>query len=429
MYSKILTKILPLFVAATVVFTLAPATIASAGTVTETPKPTTVSYPLGSVVVKSGSSAQISTSLKMPANINTATLKLTGTGAWRNTAVSVAAGEEAKKFAFTARPNEQSTGTVTINVPANTRTLTIWSSQASVKVAVTVLGYSTAVTPTPVVTPKPVVTVKPVATATPVTSTMPDRTNTGVPNGTSLKVYNGDLRITTNGTVIDGLDIHGRVSVLASNVTIKNSIVRGNDSFVAEKGILIHANSGTSNLRVIDTELVPTIQNEDSVGILGNNFTLTRVNIHHVIDSAHITGSNVTIQRSWLHDNLHYKVDPNWNAPSHDDSIQIQSGTNINIIGNTLTGSHTSGVMVTQDRGAVSALKISGNYINNGACSINIAEKSYGPLKGVSITDNTFGRDTRLANCAIIAKTTTTALLTLSNNFYTDGVAVTVRRG
>src|ERR1700754_4603683 len=50
----------------------------------------------------------------------------------------------------------------------------------------------------------------------------PDATNTGVPAGTSL-TPSSSRTITTNGTVINGLEITGTVTVAADNVTIKNS--------------------------------------------------------------------------------------------------------------------------------------------------------------------------------------------------------------
>ncbi len=165
-------------------------------------------------------------------------------------------------------------------------------------------------------------------------------------------------------------------------------------------------------------------------GIIGSNFTLVRTNIHHVIDQVLITGDNVSVQNSWFHDNLHFDQDPNYaNTPSHDDGIQISIGKNLRFIDNTIVGAKGSAMMITQDRGTVTDLVFSGNYVDGGGCSVNLAEKAYGPYKGLTFKDNVFGRTTTVANCAIIAPSTTTPLLNLSNNVYTDGVAVTVHRG
>nr|WP_284288154.1 hypothetical protein [Angustibacter aerolatus] len=42
-----------------------------------------------------------------------------------------------------------------------------------------------------------------------------------------LTDYYGDLTISTPGTVVDGLDVHGFVKINAANVTIKRSKIRG----------------------------------------------------------------------------------------------------------------------------------------------------------------------------------------------------------
>ncbi|MBG6214547.1 MAG: hypothetical protein LH475_09510 [Cryobacterium sp.] len=250
---------------------------------------------------------------------------------------------------------------------------------------------------------------------------------TGVPSGTVLKVHTGDLNITQAGTVISGLDIRGLVKINAINVTIKNSIIRGRS--VSAPAALVNNLGGRSGLRIIDSELYPSTPSPDINGIYGYNFALTRVDIHGVIDGAHLTGSNVTIANSWLHGNLHYASDPNQGGkPSHDDSIQIQKGSNITVYGSTLSGSHNAGVQITQDTGDVSNFSFKNNFADGGACTINVAQKSYGPVYGTVITDNKFGRNTKVANCAIISPSTTK--ISTARNYYTpDSTIVSVHAG
>ncbi|WP_198410995.1 hypothetical protein, partial [Cryobacterium sp. TMT1-3] len=272
--------------------------------------------------------------------------------------------------------------------------------------------------PTPAPAPAP--------TPAPPTSGTPTTTNTGVPSGTVLKVVNGDINVTTPGTVLSGLDIRGLVKIQAANVTIKNSIIRGRT--MNGPGALINNLGGFSNLVVTDTELSPTVASPHANGIYGYNFTATRLDINNVIDGIHVTGSNVLIQNSWIHDHMHYLKDPNQGgSPSHDDSIQVQSGNNVKVTGNRLTDSHSAAVQITQDRGVVSNFVYTNNYANNGACTVNIAEKAYGPLKGTIIKDNNFGRDTKVANCAVIAKTTT--MIDFQRNYYSDNTAVVIKKG
>jgi hypothetical protein len=261
----------------------------------------------------------------------------------------------------------------------------------------------------------------------PSTGGTPNGSNTGVPAGTRLTVHNGDLTITEEGTAIDGLDIRGMVRIAAPNVTIKNSIVRGRD--LSGPMALISNLGGYENLRIIDTELFPSTPSPDVQGIYGYNFEAKRLNIHGVIDGIHLTGGNVAITDSWVHDNLHYDRDPNQGGtPSHDDSIQIQEGSNIRIDGNRLTGAWNASVQVTQDRGDVSNLTITDNVADGGGCSINLAEKSRGPLHGVVITDNIFGRNTRVDDCAVIARASTK--VKMEDNYYTpDDTLVVIHPG
>ena len=108
-------------------------------------------------------------------------------------------------------------------------------------------------------------------------------------------------------------------------------------------------------------------------------------------------------------------------------NFTINQASVLRVTGNRLTDSHSAAVQITQDRGVVSNFSFTDNFANNGACTVNIAEKAYGPLKGTIIKDNTFGRDTKVANCAVIAKTTTT--IDFQHNYYTDNTTVVIRKG
>jgi hypothetical protein len=250
--------------------------------------------------------------------------------------------------------------------------------------------------------------------------------NTGVPTGKKLTRHNGDLIITKAGTVVDGRDIYGTVSVRADNVVIKNSRVRGKVATYTTP--LVSMNKGNKNLKVIDTEIAPDKPSPYLYGIMGWEFTLERVNIHHVVDSAHIYGNNVTIKSSWLHSNVHYQKDPNFGGtPTHDDGIQIQKGNNIRITGSRIEDAYNVTVMITQDQGRSSDIHLIGNSFDGASCNLNLAEKGRGPITGVVATNNTFGRDTRHKDCAMIAPST--SKVTATGNHYTDGATATVRVG
>ncbi|ROR67401.1 right-handed parallel beta-helix repeat-containing protein [Agrococcus jenensis] len=245
-----------------------------------------------------------------------------------------------------------------------------------------------------------------------------------MPAGTSLRVHQGDLVITEPGTVIDGLDIHGFVDVRAANVTIRNSIVRGGEPG-AQDSLVRSATDGAS-LTITDSELVATVPWATD-GLRGSHIDAQRLEIRNVLDGAHFWGDgDVTLQDSWIHGILHFASDPRGGGPSHDDAIQIQSGSDYVITGNRIEGGNNAAIQLTQDAGPTSDVRISGNWLDGGACSVNLAQKDQGPLQGIAVTDNTFGRSTY--NCAIIRPAA--GSISTSGNVDTDGdAAVVVVRG
>ena len=253
------------------------------------------------------------------------------------------------------------------------------------------------------------------------------REGAGVPDGVDLKVHNGDITVTRAGTVIDGLDVRGIIRIKAPDVTIKNTLVRG--KALSSNNSMISNYGNNYNFTVINSELRASYPSPWINGILGSNFTVRNTQISRVIDPIHITGSNVTVERNWLHANLHYDRDPNHgNGPSHDDSIQVQAGNNIKIINNVMTDAHNAVLQVTQDAGDVSNLLFEGNAVDHGFCSVNISQKDRGPIYGLTFKDNRFGLNTEHPDCAVISPSTTK--VSLVNNWFEDnGPLVTVTRG
>lgn len=250
-----------------------------------------------------------------------------------------------------------------------------------------------------------------------------------MPPGTALTVHEGDLAVTTPNAVLDSLDIRGFVAIRAPGVVIKNSIVRGRP-IDSDKGLVMISKEVPASVTIQDSELVPSHPSHHMRGVIGANFTLLRTDVHSVVDQVLITGDNVTVQDSWFHDNLYYEKDPNYNnTPTHNDNVQISIGKNLRFLNNTMTGTKNAVLMITQDRGTVTDMVFAGNHVDGGSCSVNLAEKAYGPLEGLTFKDNVFGRSTRVANCAILAPTTTIPLLTVANNYYTDGAVVAVKKG
>ncbi len=254
----------------------------------------------------------------------------------------------------------------------------------------------------------------------------PDASTTGVPRGTHLTVHNGDLTITKAGTVVDGMDIRGFVTVKAKDVVIRNTVVRGQQTTKARGLVVVES---TGSLTIEDTELYNATPNWFVDGLRGAGpIEARRLNIHDVIDTAHFYGDTKLLEASWLHDTLHYSNDPSHSDGSHDDNLQIVKGNNITVRGNSIDGSYNAAIQVTQDSGLVSNLTIEDNYLGGGACTINISEKKKGAIQGLTVRDNVFGRDSR-KTCSMISPMTTTSVSTITNNVHPDGASIVVKKG
>jgi hypothetical protein len=238
-----------------------------------------------------------------------------------------------------------------------------------------------------------------------------------VPAGTQLTVYNGDLTITTPGATYSGLDIYGFVRVEAPDVTIKDSIIRGGPA-TSNTALIYDLSDTATNLLVEDSELVPVDPSVNIDGIDGWNYTALRVNIHGTVDGAKMFGPHATMQDSWIHDLVTYEHDPaHADGVSHNDDVQILSGSNLRIIGNDLEGGHNTAIQITQDNGPLTDVLIDGNWADAGNVTFNITNKPLASLSGITVTNNVFGH-AAVTGCQILYTSATT--LVASNNVYAD---------
>ncbi len=226
---------------------------------------------------------------------------------------------------------------------------------------------------------------------------------------------NGDLTITTAGATYSGLDIHGYVVVKAPNVTIKDSIIRGGTGPIGN-GIVNDTDNAATNFVLEDSEIFPANPVVGLDDIKGWNYTMLRDNIHGSVDGLKIYGDNATVESSWIHDLVTYAHDPAQNnGPSHSDGIQILSGSNLKVIGNTIEGGSNTAVMITQDHGTTNNVVIDSNWISGGACSINMTPKPLGALNAITVDSNIFTNNST-NHCPILSTTQTN--LTASGNVY-----------
>lgn len=242
----------------------------------------------------------------------------------------------------------------------------------------------------------------------------------GVPAGVTLQRHDGNIVITKPNTVIDGLEVHGTITVMAPGAVIRNSRIVGG-STPASAGLVNNVRSGAS-FTVRDSELVAKVESTKWNGIMGSNFVAERLDVHGVVDPIRIMGSNVTVRDSWLHDSTYAVSDPlRGGTPTHDDSIQIQAGTNIRIEGNVMEDAHNAAIQITQDtsRTTLGSVVIADNTLDGGGCTVNIARtpRVFTPV----IRDNRFGPNRTFDTCNVIAPAANTP--NMSGNVWVRGGA------
>jgi hypothetical protein len=239
-------------------------------------------------------------------------------------------------------------------------------------------------------------------TATAVTAPggKPSATTTGVPSGTALKRHDGDITVTTAGTVISGLDIHGFVTIKAPNVTIKNSIVRGGKSRGYAMGLI--TNYGYDNAvydHVLVTAEYPSVYFD---GIKGWDFTARYVHVVGNVDSVKIHGPNVAVENSLLENTQYYSSDPQQGGkPTHNDNVQILQGTNLRITGNTIRGATNFAILGGAEQNNVS-LTVATNWLDGGHCTVKLQTKN-GRSESATVTNNKFGPNRAVSSCPFTA--------------------------
>jgi hypothetical protein len=263
------------------------------------------------------------------------------------------------------------------------------------------------------------------ATPTPTASAIPRTTggkpgpsNTGVPPGTNLTVINGDETFDTPGTY-SNLDIHGYARVLATGVTIKDSIFRGGAPRCNAAALYI---APTASATIEDSEVAPDHPNACLDGVWASNTTLLRMNIHGATDGVKAF-NHVTLADSWIHDLTEFAVDPNQHGgPTHNDAVQTYEGDqHIVLRHNTLVVStdDNAAYQVSQAGGKVATdLHIESNWLDGGGCTLNFSSAGGPPMTGIYVVDNRFGRHSSF-NCPILVSTQTT-LTQDSGNVWDD---------
>jgi hypothetical protein len=254
----------------------------------------------------------------------------------------------------------------------------------------------------------------------------------------TLQVRRGNISVTTPGTVLQDLDIYGKVSVSTTDVVIRRCRVRGPSSYSpagdSSTALIGCTSASIRRLVVEDCHLQPDLPHNSMNGMLGHDFTVRRTRFVNCSDgigtfnTADRAGPvNVVAEANWLYSL--YFVRPSDTGTraegTHNDCMQISGGSHYRLVGNRMdaylnssigsapldgsahgsyltTGNQyfpamtaTSALMVTPNVGPVATLLVDRNWFNGGGTSINFSEKGRGAMQGVVITNNRFGKDQR----------------------------------
>lgn len=176
----------------------------------------------------------------------------------------------------------------------------------------------------------------------------------GVLAGTRLRA-SGSVTVSTPGTVINGLDINGTLTINANNVTVKNTRVTSGDAYNIVK-VADTATGVTLDHVTIDGKGMNGT--EGANGVYGPG-TYNAVAVTGV-ENGFVPSSGATITSSWVH-NLASPGSP------HYDGIQIDGArSDITVKNSTvdLTGlTQTSAVMVDNYFGPATDITITGNRL------------------------------------------------------------------
>ncbi len=198
----------------------------------------------------------------------------------------------------------------------------------------------------------------------------PDASTTGVPEGTELRRLEAEGPVLSLDRDLDGVVYEGAIVIAAPDITIRNSRIVGTSRTAA-----IWNPEGHRGVTIVDVDVVCTGSPPGSAGIAGAGLTIVRADISGCADGVG-AGSGTTVADSYIHD-LGFGED------THNDGIQIGSGSDIRIMGNRI---------VQLDNG---------RYQANAAVFV---QDTFGPVDGVSIVGNKvdgFGFSLQLAGSRI----------------------------
>ena len=219
-----------------------------------------------------------------------------------------------------------------------------------------------------------------------------DRDRPGAPNATAGAgvADDADLRpvdrltITEDGTILDGVEVHGQIDVEADDVTIRDSRVRTDGHHY---GIRVHG--GADDVLLEDVDVRGTDE-RCRIGVVGARYTARRLDVSGCEDGFRV-GSDTTVEDSHVHD-LRVTDD------SHNDAIQSTGARGLRIVGNTLEAPYraqTAAILLQSNNAPVDDVLIEDNRLSGGTYTVYLRDKDegHGPPSDVVVRDNVWVRE------------------------------------
>jgi len=233
----------------------------------------------------------------------------------------------------------------------------------------------------------------------------PDASTTGTLPGVTRTAYTvpsqGLWTVSTPGTVIENLDVYGRIKPAASGIVIRNCRIFGSppkaSPAVNEHYPLIDMSSTAANDTLIeDCDLTPSPANESvmAYGIKNGGFTARRCNISRVVDGIQTSRWPVVMEACYIHDLTWFAVDPTRTAgdATHNDGMQLQGGSttlvngcNVDVTVTPWTDRSLTAVVITNDYALHQWVEIRRSWFAGGSIPLNLLGGS-----GVSAPTNRF---------------------------------------
>ncbi len=209
----------------------------------------------------------------------------------------------------------------------------------------------------------------------------PDSSTTGVSPNTVL-VPAGDVALMAPGMVVDGLDVHGCITVAADNVVIRNTRVTCNSYYAIRN---FANNRDNRNLLLEDVE-ISCGGVAGRVGIAFSNYTARRIDLHSCEDGFRV-GDDVVVEDSYVHDLV---TQPG----SHNDGIQSDGGQRVMIRNNRVENhfGQTSAILMSTNIAPIDHIVVENNLLVGGGYILYAGTTGGGPVPDMRVLNNRFSR-------------------------------------